>query len=291
MRIRNLKPEFWRSDDVTRLAFEHRLLFIGLWSYADDNGVGADRVVSIAADLFAEDLARDSHAIRMLITCGLQALNEGGQIVRYEAAGKRLLYITNWTRHQYIPRPTKGHCYPLPPAEMIESARSITACHMRTTCESHVNDMHGTGGQGDRGTGGSLSDPADSYERARDDSAERETTPAIDLDPSGAVVPAGHAEYPMILIPDDWQPDDLTRAKHPRPDIEAQADAFRDHARAVGRRCHGPAGWNAAFSSWLRKNPPPGQGAATTKARGWVDLVADLAPTDPDTHPDQKAIR
>ena len=113
------------------------------------------------------------------------------------------------------------------------------------------------------------------------------SAPAIDVDPSGLVIPAGaERDHPMILIPDDWEPDPLTLAKHPRPDITDQADAFRDHARAVGRRCHGMAGWNAAFSSWLRKNAPPGQGAATTKAQGWVDLAHQF--TD---QPEQKAIR
>ena len=33
MRIRSIKPEFWRSDDITALSLEDRLLFIGLWSY------------------------------------------------------------------------------------------------------------------------------------------------------------------------------------------------------------------------------------------------------------------
>ena len=59
MRIRSIKPEFWRSPDISDLAIEDRLLFIGLWSYVDDNGVGQDRVSTICADLFADDLSRD----------------------------------------------------------------------------------------------------------------------------------------------------------------------------------------------------------------------------------------
>ena len=48
MRIRSIKPEFWRSDDVNSMCIEDRLLFIGLWSYVDDNGVGIDRHSDIA---------------------------------------------------------------------------------------------------------------------------------------------------------------------------------------------------------------------------------------------------
>ena len=43
MRIRSIKPEFWTSDDIADLTIEDRLLFIGLWSYVDDNGVGIDK--------------------------------------------------------------------------------------------------------------------------------------------------------------------------------------------------------------------------------------------------------
>lgn len=42
MRIRNIKPEFWRSQDITALDKSARLTFIGLWNYVDDNGVGLD---------------------------------------------------------------------------------------------------------------------------------------------------------------------------------------------------------------------------------------------------------
>lgn len=58
MRIRAIKPEFWRSQDISNLDIETRLLFIGLWSYVDDNGVGQDRDALIAADLFADDMSR-----------------------------------------------------------------------------------------------------------------------------------------------------------------------------------------------------------------------------------------
>ena len=59
MRIRSIKPEFWRSEDVARLTWHDRLLFIGLWSYVDDNGVGIDHEPSIIGDLFAADMFSD----------------------------------------------------------------------------------------------------------------------------------------------------------------------------------------------------------------------------------------
>ena len=55
MRIRSIRPEFWRSASIARLSIEDRLLFIGLWSYVDDNGVGRDNAAIITAELFALD--------------------------------------------------------------------------------------------------------------------------------------------------------------------------------------------------------------------------------------------
>ncbi len=52
MRIRTIKPEFWTSEDVASMDWETRLVFLGLWSYVDDNGVGRDNEKLIVADLF-----------------------------------------------------------------------------------------------------------------------------------------------------------------------------------------------------------------------------------------------
>ena len=59
MRIRSIKPEFWRSRDIAKLDWDTRLVFIGLWSYVDDNGVGKDIDYDIIGDLFASDLIKD----------------------------------------------------------------------------------------------------------------------------------------------------------------------------------------------------------------------------------------
>lgn len=96
---------------------------------------------------------------------------------------------------------------------------------------------------------------------------------------------------PATPIPDDWTPNDVHRAKLGKlpagVDLEAEAEAFRNHALSVDRR---QANWDAAFHNWLAKARPrekPGVGAATTKAQGWLAL-ADQLPPDPD--PERRAI-
>lgn len=111
MRIRSIKPEFWTSEDIAALDWPTRLLFIGLWSYVDDNGVGRDNAKLIMADLFPlEDEPRDTLAT---VSRGLQALCDGGQIARYTVDGKPYLYVNAWESHQRIDRPNKPR-YPAP---------------------------------------------------------------------------------------------------------------------------------------------------------------------------------
>jgi hypothetical protein len=150
LRIRSIKPEFWRSDDITGLPIATRLTFIGLWSYVDDNGVGADKIVSIVADLYADDFSRDPLETLKRVTEDLQRLSSGGQVLRFKAVHngslKDLLYITQWKHHQIVNHPSKGHQFPLPPAEMVDAAKGLVS----VSRESQETLTHE---QGNRGAG------------------------------------------------------------------------------------------------------------------------------------------
>lgn len=112
MRIRTIKPSFWRSDDITALPMDLRLLFIGLWSYVDDNGVGIDDYRQIAADLFA--LEEDQTAIRRFVRDGVATLSRGPLVTCYMIENKSYLFITAWDEHQKVDRPNKAR-HPRPP--------------------------------------------------------------------------------------------------------------------------------------------------------------------------------
>lgn len=148
MRIRSIKPEFWRSDDIASLPITARLLFIGLWSYVDDNGVGSDKVSSIAADLFAADVEVDPTETFRRVSADAACLEGRGLIIRYRAAGKPLLFVRNWERHQVVKNPSKGHLYPLPPAELLEPFALLPSVYGDPTEGLGT----GAGEQGNRGT-------------------------------------------------------------------------------------------------------------------------------------------
>jgi hypothetical protein len=144
LRIRSIKPEFYRSPDITDLAVEDRLLFIGLWSYVDDNGVGRDVESDIIGDLFSMDMFRDSRETVARVSRGLSNLSERGLIVRYTVDDRPFLFVAAWERHQRIDKPAKPR-YPRPDTE-----KAILA-----TLSRHPRDIPapGTGEQGNRGTG------------------------------------------------------------------------------------------------------------------------------------------
>lgn len=160
MRIRSIKPEFWRSQDVADLPRDIRLLWIGLWSYVDDNGVGIDDFRQIAADLFA--LEDDPMEAREFVREGLATLSRGLRLTRYTVDGVSYIHITNWEKHQRVDRPNKER-YPKPPKGTPPGDQRKTAGHERTngakqdTLATPSRDIRetpstGTEEQGNRGT-------------------------------------------------------------------------------------------------------------------------------------------
>ncbi|MBC7939106.1 MAG: hypothetical protein H7Z19_04960 [Chitinophagaceae bacterium] len=148
MRIRSIKPEFWRSPDISVLTIPDRLLFIGLWSYVDDNGVGRDRLADICADLFAPDLEVDPREVFGRVQGGLRELSGRGLIHRYEADGKPYLAIATWKSHQRIDKPSAGR-FPPPTREDIAIAEPSRS----TPVALPEGSTPGAGEQGNRGTG------------------------------------------------------------------------------------------------------------------------------------------
>ena len=92
MRARNIKPGFWKNEDLVEFDFGTRLLFVGLWMLADREGRLEDRPKRIKMELFPADNFDAKAAI--------DELEEAGLIERYEAKGKRLISVPNFAAHQ-----------------------------------------------------------------------------------------------------------------------------------------------------------------------------------------------
>lgn len=135
MRIRSIKPEFWRSEDVVFKDWHTRLVFIGIWSYVDDNGVGLDKLSDITADLFAHDLSIDPTETLNRVSTALDYLQKGGQITRYQVDGKRYLYVSKWEAHQRVNNPNKPR-FPPPPVAVtsvnVEPTATLNSSSVET---------------------------------------------------------------------------------------------------------------------------------------------------------------
>lgn len=65
-RIRSIKPEFWTSAQVMECSPNARLLFIGLWNFADDVGRMALSPKRIKAQIYPSDDFTSADVRRMI---------------------------------------------------------------------------------------------------------------------------------------------------------------------------------------------------------------------------------
>jgi hypothetical protein len=146
VRIRSIRPEFWSSEDIAKMDWHTRLVYIGLWSYVDDNGVGRDLERLIVADLFPldEDLTEAS----LRVHGALKHLQTHGQITRYTVDGKPFLHVTAWDTHQKVNRPS-GSRYPLPTCDDAVPHGALT----EPSLSPHDSLSAGEGEKGRRGEG------------------------------------------------------------------------------------------------------------------------------------------
>jgi hypothetical protein len=148
MRIRATKPEFWRSETIASLEWEHRFVLKGIESYVDDNGVGKDSPVLFAADVFPHDLAANGSETLARLSRAFLKLAEANLIVRYEVNGEALLYVNRWKRLQRIDKPGKGR-YPRPDGTFDYE----DDCVIESVASPRETVAPVTGEQGNRGTG------------------------------------------------------------------------------------------------------------------------------------------
>jgi hypothetical protein len=98
-RIRTIKPEFWSDDTITECSLSARLLFIGIWNFADDAGNLDRSHKQIKTRVFPLDNINCEPLIIELLAHGL--------LIEYSVSDKKYLHIPGFTTHQLINRPSK----------------------------------------------------------------------------------------------------------------------------------------------------------------------------------------
>lgn len=105
-RIRTIKPEFWRSPDIMQLDHFQRLLYIGLWNLADDEGRGEYNAAAIAADLFLSEYSLNPHGVLTQVETAFTEYSNSGMVRLYRVKNRQYFEIVNWLEHQRINRPS-----------------------------------------------------------------------------------------------------------------------------------------------------------------------------------------
>lgn len=153
-RIRAIKPEFWSSPGHPADPWA-RLLYIAMWNWADDAGVGTANMKELAGFAFPNDDHIETGAMRRL--CADIAAHYGATF--YMVGGRPYYAIPTWKDHQKFDN-RRGGKYPGPdeaesvldlgepekPARCADGAPEVRPHVGAKTAPEHRN--RGTGEQG-----------------------------------------------------------------------------------------------------------------------------------------------
>lgn len=99
-RIRTIKPQFWDDAKIGRIPRDARLLYIGLWTFADDLGVVIADPVWLKSKIFPYDRIQIQQ-----LEAWLGLLEKTGFISLLSVESESFYYLPTFSRHQIINRP------------------------------------------------------------------------------------------------------------------------------------------------------------------------------------------
>lgn len=221
-RIRTIKPQFWTDESVVDLPFEYRLLFIGIWNFADDDGFIENKPKQIKLQVFPGDDVN--------VASGIRALVKRQMLEPLTLDGMKVLRVRGWKGHQVISRPTPSKF-----ASAYADYQAGQATHGGLTEDSRRTPSGKEGKGRERkgkevtqvGGGGHLSSDAANDDPAAADLAE----PWRCIDHQGVDVPchgckAAKARHKQL---------EAEKAKREKDEARRAEQAARDEARNADR--------------------------------------------------------
>lgn len=100
-RIRTIKPEFWTDSFMVQLPPLARLIYISLWTAADDHGLIPDEPERLAMEVMPREDG-------MVFDDWLQFFEASGRIDRLYADGHTYYRIAKWESHQRVDKPGRS---------------------------------------------------------------------------------------------------------------------------------------------------------------------------------------
>lgn len=103
-RKRMIDPNIWQSEDFSRLSTLGKLVFIGLFSLADDEGRGRCNPVYLKSTLFPYEEGIRSADIDKT----LSEISSNMSVILYSCDGSSYYSLYNWNTWQKIDRPSES---------------------------------------------------------------------------------------------------------------------------------------------------------------------------------------
>lgn len=221
-KMRGIKPEIWTDEKFVELSPYSRLLFVGMWHYACDNGHLDDKPKQLKMRVLPVDSVDAADLIDEMVNLGMVMREDEG------------LTIPKLRDHQRLDNRYFTWCDRCELADIPEPARS-----------KHPDIQRG---HDERTTG-----------TRRDNDEPRVKEGRKEGEGEGELVeferPAGRSrKKPANRLPDNWEPteDHKDRTIQDGIDLATQVERFKAHAEANDRR---QVNWNATFTQWLLNVP------------------------------------
>lgn len=140
-RIRSVKPEYFTHPDVLALSIPARLMYIALWTQADDEGRLYDQPTKIRGLAFGDDDKIDVEKILRELAAPSrcdECAERHGHILRYITDARRCLQVVHFRKHQRIDKPSRSTVPAWDPETgiLIDDSASVRG----TFRESSTND-------------------------------------------------------------------------------------------------------------------------------------------------------
>lgn len=240
-RARNIKPGFFKNEELVELPYETRLLFIGLWTIADREGRLEDRPKRIKMELFPADNIDIDECLNQL---------QGSEfILRYTVGEQRYIQVLAFTKHQNPHVREAASTIPAPGTDSVADDAAQDQ-HSADTMQasggnraSHADSLNSDSGNTDSlipGRGGA---------RIREIAARAAPTPHQQANvpsskPKASPISADfHATKHMV----GWA---LQHTSFSESEIERETAQFRDYWQGEGKS---KVDWVATWRKWMRE--------------------------------------
>lgn len=225
-RTRQIKPDFFLNEQMAETcSLGARLLFIGLWTIADREGLLEERPAKIKAQLFPYD----NQVTRSTIIEWLNELAKENFIIRYSVENYDLIWIRTFKKHQHCHIKEQGSQLPDPPKDIVKPGASPVQVREKHRTSPSASTSTSTYGIRNTESGGNASH---SLRAAKRRSRLSQKTGAPD-------------EFEISDSLKEW-----ASKTAPLVCLKGETENFLDYHRAKGNSFKD---WDAAWRTWIRR--------------------------------------